>query len=110
MLAVKSMKDIDQKEWDSCMLSSVGGAEHMNPFLSHEFLSILEESGSVSFQTGWQSCHVIAKNASTGALLGCCPVYIKSHSYGEYVFVSFSSEQRNMCIFCSKLAFGVLCA
>jgi len=56
-----------------------------NPFISYEFLSALERSGSVRNRTGWQPMHVIAQ-AADGALLGAAPCYAKSHSQGEYVF------------------------
>ena len=56
-----------------------------NPFLSHAFLSALEESKSVGPRTGWQPRHVLART-SDGALLAAAPCYLKSHSRGEYVF------------------------
>ncbi|MEA3067310.1 MAG: uncharacterized protein QOK41_717, partial [Sphingomonadales bacterium] len=56
-----------------------------NPFISHDFLSALERSGSVRSRTGWQPMHLIAQTAD-GELLGVAPCYAKSHSHGEYVF------------------------
>jgi uncharacterized protein len=56
-----------------------------NPFVSHLFLSALEESKSVGPRTGWQPRHVLARTAD-GALLAAAPCYLKSHSRGEYVF------------------------
>lgn len=56
-----------------------------NPFISHAFLSALEESGSVGGQTGWTPLHLVARDQS-GTLLGAVPAYGKSHSRGEYVF------------------------
>ena len=56
-----------------------------NPFISHEFLSSLEESRSVGARTGWQPRHLLAEDAN-GMLLGAAPCYVKSHSRGEYVF------------------------
>src|SRR5258708_18402150 len=63
---------------------SVAPAEY-NPFISHDFLSALERSGSVRNRTGWQPMHLIAQ-AADGELLGVVPCYAKSHSQGEYVF------------------------
>ncbi len=63
---------------------STRGQVH-NPFISHDFLSSLEQSGSVGGRTGWQPQHLLAEDAE-GALLGCAPCYVKSHSRGEYVF------------------------
>ena len=56
-----------------------------NPFILHEFLSALEESGSVGGRTGWQPRHLLAEDAK-GNLFGATPCYVKSHSRGEYVF------------------------
>jgi hypothetical protein len=64
--------------WDRC-----AGAE--NPFLSHAFLSALESSGSATARTGWLPQHMIAEDGE-GRVLGVVPMYLKSHSYGEYVF------------------------
>jgi predicted N-acyltransferase len=56
-----------------------------NPFISHDFLSALETSGSVQARTGWQPLHLTAYD-SAGGLSGVVPCYVKSHSRGEYVF------------------------
>jgi uncharacterized protein len=56
-----------------------------NPFVSHEFLSALEESGSATARTGWAPAHVLLQSEDEG-LLGFCPAYLKTHSMGEYVF------------------------
>src|SRR4029077_14454042 len=50
-----------------------------NPFISHDFLSSLEESASVGGRTGWQPRHLLAENRD-GDLLGVAPCYVKSHS------------------------------
>ena len=55
------------------------------PFLRHEFLSALEQSESVSTETGWTPSHFVMRQAD-GSLLAVAPMYIKTHSYGEYVF------------------------
>src|SRR6185369_10359464 len=56
-----------------------------NPFLSHAFLLALEESGSVGARAGWRPQHLTAVGPD-GVLMGCVPLYMKSHSQGEYVF------------------------
>ncbi|MGA7307679.1 MAG: GNAT family N-acetyltransferase [Pseudolabrys sp.] len=56
-----------------------------NPFISHEFLSSLEESASVGDRTGWQPRYLLAEDI-TGSLIGAAPSYVKTHSRGEYVF------------------------
>lgn len=55
-----------------------------NPFLRHEFLLALEDSGCVGADTGWLPRHLVAEQ--DGHLIGAVPLYLKSHSYGEYVF------------------------
>jgi len=72
------LSDIAAADWDAC-----AGPE--NPFLSHAFLSALEESGSVSAKTGWLPRHLVVED-KTGRPVGCMPLYLKGHSYGEYVF------------------------
>src|SRR4029453_8763151 len=64
-------------------LSTQGQAN--NPFVTHEFLSSLEESKSVGRRTGWEPRHLLAEDQQ-GALVGAAPCYVKSHSRGEYVF------------------------
>ncbi|MEH6358821.1 MAG: GNAT family N-acetyltransferase [Pseudomonadales bacterium] len=54
------------------------------PFLRHEFLASLEHSGSVGGNSGWQPYHLTAYQ--NGILVAVMPLYIKTHSYGEYVF------------------------
>ncbi|MGA8173719.1 MAG: GNAT family N-acetyltransferase [Pseudolabrys sp.] len=83
-----SVKEVDEVEVtardnSSTELSTRGQGN--NPFVSHEFLSSLEESASVGGRTGWQPRHLLAEDAR-GALLGAAPCYVKSHSRGEYVF------------------------
>ena len=55
-----------------------------NPFLRHEFLYGLERSGCVSAETGWQPCHMVLRQGDQ--IQAVMPQYLKSHSYGEYVF------------------------
>lgn len=56
-----------------------------NPFLKHAFFLALEESGSATRKTGWMPQHITLTDAD-GATLGLMPLYLKSHSQGEYVF------------------------
>lgn len=55
-----------------------------DPFLSHEYLSALHETGCATSQTGWAPQYLLLK--SGGRLAGAMPLYLKAHSYGEYVF------------------------
>jgi len=74
---IQGIDQIEAPDWDAC-----AGPEQ--PFLSHAFLSALETSGSVSADTGWLPLHLAIERG--GKLLACAPMYLKSHSYGEYVF------------------------
>lgn len=71
-----SIQAIDASSWNAL-------AGNM-PLLSHAFLSALEVSGSVGKGTGWQPYPMLVHDA--GQLVGAMPLYVKSHSYGEYVF------------------------
>lgn len=71
---------VPSAEWNALALAE-------NPFLRHEFLHTLEETGCVGEGTGWLPRHLaVYDDARGGRLLGAAPLYLKSHSYGEYVF------------------------
>jgi len=74
----RKISEIDPAEWDA-----VAGSD--NPFVSHAFLSAVEDSGSATSRTGWLPQHAILRDA-LGRVVGAAPMYAKSHSYGEYVF------------------------
>lgn len=59
-------------------------ANDASPFLRHEFLLALENSGSVCAETGWQPHHLLVLRGEQA--IAAVPLYIKDHSYGEYVF------------------------
>src|SRR6185437_1602485 len=73
-----SIAEVDATEWDACAGSD-------NPFVSHAFLSALEDSGSANARTGWLPQHAVLR-AEDGRITAVAPMYAKSHSYGEYVF------------------------
>ena len=54
------------------------------PFMRHEYLAALHASGSATPRTGWAPCFLSLWQDKT--LIAACPLYLKSHSYGEYVF------------------------
>ena len=72
-----SLNLIDKKKWNTCI-----GNDH--PFLQYEFLNALEKSGSATTKTGWQPYHYIEKKNEE--IIAICPLYIKNHSFGEYIF------------------------
>jgi predicted N-acyltransferase len=74
----QAIKDVPAADWDAC-------AGDGNPFVSHAFLSALEDSGSANARTGWLPQHAVLRTAD-GVVVAAAPMYAKSHSYGEYVF------------------------
>jgi len=78
---VSRIADVPAADWDACALAG----RPYNPFISHDFLKAVEESGSATQDTGWLPHHLLLEDSS-GALIGCMPCYLKSHSLGEYVF------------------------
>ncbi|HAU21118.1 MAG TPA: GNAT family N-acetyltransferase, partial [Erythrobacter sp.] len=73
-----SVGSFSPEEWNA-----LGGDR--NPFVSHQFLTSLEDSGSVGQGTGWQPAPLVIAG-SDDALLAALPSYAKGHSQGEYVF------------------------
>lgn len=71
--------EADASAWDS-LLALCGGS----PFMRHAYLSALHESGSATPDTGWLPQFVTLWQGDE--LHAACPLYLKSHSYGEYVF------------------------
>ncbi|MBB5701803.1 hypothetical protein FHS76_001665 [Ochrobactrum daejeonense] len=81
---VEGISDFTADEWNSLVGASRQDTDY-NPFITHEFLSALEKSGSVSRQAGWLPRHLRLED-DKGHLIGAVPNYLKSHSQGEYVF------------------------
>lgn len=71
--------DVDARAWNA-LLAGAGGS----PFMRHEYLAALHESGSAVADTGWTPRFLTLWR--DGELHAACPLYLKSHSYGEYVF------------------------
>jgi predicted N-acyltransferase len=74
---------VNASEWNA-LLAAQSPGEAANPFMRHEYLAALHESGSAGPDTGWTPCFVTLWQG--GTLAGACPLYLKAHSYGEYVF------------------------
>lgn len=73
---VDTLGDIDPATWNAW--------SQRNPFVSHEFLTALHETGCAARRTGWQAQYLILRR--NGVLAGAMPLYLKAHSRGEYVF------------------------
>ena len=74
----RSVGTMDADEWNALVPDG-------NPFVSHEFLTLLEQSGSVGEATGWAPAPITIRDEA-GRLVAAMPAYLKSHSQGEYVF------------------------
>ena len=76
---IDSLSEIAESDWDALLPPDAG------PFLKHAFLYTLEQTGCVGGNTGWQVAHLLVED-SQARLLGAMPLYLKQHSYGEFVF------------------------
>ncbi|MEI8574111.1 N-acetyltransferase [Methylomonas sp. LW13] len=74
---IASMAQIEATAWNRLC-----GPDY--PFLRHEFLAALEQSAAVCPQTGWETAHLLVFDNKK--LLAALPLYLKTHSWGEYVF------------------------
>ncbi len=73
---VSSLACVEAEDWNR-----LAGSQ---PFLRHAYLYGLEQAGCVGGASGWAPCHVLLYRS--GELIGALPLYLKHHSYGEYVF------------------------
>jgi predicted N-acyltransferase len=76
---IQSISVVDEINWNTLLSPDAG------PFLRHEFLNALEQTACVSGNTGWQVAHLLVENAQS-EIVGAMPLYLKQHSYGEFVF------------------------
>lgn len=76
----ESIQSIEKTQWNTLL----GTQSEPTPFMRHEYLNALETSLSATPETGWSSRFVALWDHDT--LLAACPLYLKTHSYGEYVF------------------------
>jgi len=72
-----TINDLSAKDWDTWF-----GGDY--PFLRHDFLRGLEEADCTTAASGWQPCHLVLRNDQD--TVAAAPGFLKSHSYGEYVF------------------------
>ena len=75
---IESLSEISAADWNALLTPDA------SPFLKHEFLSTLEETICVGRNTGWQVAHLALYRSEQ--LIGAMPLYLKQHSYGEFVF------------------------
>ncbi|WP_417207537.1 GNAT family N-acetyltransferase [Antarctobacter sp.] len=82
---LSSLSQIAPEEWDACACpEATGDARPLDPFTTHRFLKALEDSGSVGPGTGWDPRYLRVE--AEGDTIAVAPLYVKSHSQGEYIF------------------------
>ena len=77
LTVVRKIAEVAREDWD-------GLAGGLSPFLKWDWLDSLEQAGCVNEKTGWLPHHIVVEKA--GQLIGACPMYLKLHSMGEFVF------------------------
>ncbi|MGI9211867.1 MAG: GNAT family N-acetyltransferase, partial [Methylococcaceae bacterium] len=75
---VRQLSDIDPRAWNAL-------SDGAYPYLRHEFLAALETEGCLGAKVGWMPYHLVLED-DAGTLLAACPAYLKSNSFGEFVF------------------------
>jgi predicted N-acyltransferase len=78
------LSDIGQADWDACACPEAATGRPEDPFTTYRFLKALEDSRSVGAGSGWQSHYLSAEQE--GQIIAVAPLYLKSHSQGEYIF------------------------
>lgn len=76
---IKSVEEVSEASWNRLVADG-------SPFMDWGFLAALERSKCLDPASGWYPCIVLVKEDSTGELLGAAPLYLKTHSQGEFVF------------------------
>lgn len=71
------MAEVPREQWDALAVGA-------NPFLRWDWLDSLERAGCVNERTGWLPHHLVAER--DGKIVAACPMYLKLHSLGEFVF------------------------
>ncbi len=78
--SVERMRDLPRTEWNALL------APDDTPFVDWDWLCAMEESKSATRKTGWAPYHLVARERASQRLVAACPLYLKSHSMGEFVF------------------------
>jgi predicted N-acyltransferase len=81
---LESLSGIAAPDWDAVAAPEQAEGRPVDPFTTHRFLSALEASGSTGTGTGWQARPLVLRDEVH--LLGAIPLYVKTHSQGEYIF------------------------
>lgn len=77
---VEGITKIPREDWDAVL------APDDSPFLEWDWLAAMERSGSAVRSTGWAPYHIVIRARPGKKIVAACPLYLKSHSMGEFVF------------------------
>src|SRR5579864_8298373 len=77
---VEGIEEIPREAWDALL------APDDSPFVEWDWLFAMEHSGSASRKTGWAPYHLIVREGPKKRIVAACPLYLKTHSMGEFVF------------------------
>jgi predicted N-acyltransferase len=76
---IESIHEVAPEAWNAC-------SGENNPFLLHQFFSVLEDSGTACPESGWKPCHLLLSAQPGEQLVAVAPMFLKFHSEGEFVF------------------------
>ncbi|MEA2680554.1 MAG: uncharacterized protein QOK03_2276, partial [Candidatus Binataceae bacterium] len=76
----EKIRDVPREDWNALL------APDDTPFLDWDWLWAMEESKSAARTTGWSPFHLIVRIGPERKIAAACPLYLKSHSQGEFVF------------------------
>jgi predicted N-acyltransferase len=79
---VNALAEVSPADWNA--VANPPGLPY-DPFVSWEFLEAMERSGAATPRTGWRGAHILVQDAG-GRLRGAMPLWLKSHSRGEFIF------------------------
>ncbi len=80
-----SLTEIDAAEWDAVACPEASTGRPVDPFTTHRFLAALDRSRSTGTGSGWGTKALVLRDHG-GRMIGATPLYVKSHSQGEYIF------------------------
>jgi predicted N-acyltransferase len=80
LAVIQRIRDVQREEWNALL------APDDSPFVDWDWLCAMEESGSAARKTGWAPYHLVLRVPPGGQLAAACPLYLKTHSMGEFVF------------------------
>jgi predicted N-acyltransferase len=77
---VEGIERIAREEWNAVV------GDDDSPFVDWDWLFAMEQSGSAVRASGWAPCHLVIRQGKARRIVAACPLYLKSHSMGEFVF------------------------